>query len=326
MMRPTPNKPFTFALLVGLVTACGPIAQTAPTSADPPAPSAPADVPPSNGGDDGADAPPADKAPGPNDTQPVLPCDAGFRFAPASPETGSANQVRFWSDLEGYVYVGLELSGPGRAVVGTLDIEGSAETGWTWSWPVRFETPGTWSATFTAEMGARAIGYCEFSVADTGPPPADGTTPLPPSGPAPDPNCAGKVCGESDGAGGTCSRCLMVASEGGACMDPPSPITPGGQASWSCLDNAGCTKDGACRIWCPGEKCLHPSGKCPQGVHAVWVDPRVTDYEEACRSGCQAREHWVDGQYLGNACWDDAWNVCRYPGHCYPGSPPPIPE
>ncbi|HJL26406.1 MAG TPA: M1 family aminopeptidase, partial [Polyangiaceae bacterium LLY-WYZ-15_(1-7)] len=168
-------------------------------------------------------------------------------------------------------------------------------------------------ARFTADMGATLVGACAFDVADTGPPPD-----------LPGPSCATRVCGESDGAGGTCTRCPMVESEGGACMDPPSPVGPDGPgASWACLDSAGCLEgSGLCRIWCPGEPCdmeRHPDG-CPQGVESCLVPAWVTDYEEACRMCCTSRRHDPTGEF---ACWDDAYNLCRYPGDC--GMPYPLP-
>ena len=65
-----------------------------------------------------------------------------------------------------------------------------------WAFPVTFPSPGRYTARFTADMGATLVGACAFDVADTGPPPD-----------LPGPSCATRVCGESDGAGGTCTRC-----------------------------------------------------------------------------------------------------------------------
>ena len=63
----------------------------------------------------------------------------------------------------------------------------------------------------------------------------------------------------------------------------------------------------------------HPDG-CPQGVESCFVPAGITDYEEACRQCCRGRHHAPTGEF---ACWDDAINLCRYPGDC--GRPYPIP-
>ncbi|HJL05900.1 MAG TPA: hypothetical protein RMH85_07805 [Polyangiaceae bacterium LLY-WYZ-15_(1-7)] len=235
-------------------------------------------------------------------------CDPGFLLTPAAPETGRVNTIAFRDDVA-FVHIGLDLPG---ASVGGADIS-SMDGTYRWAFPVTFPSPGRYTARFTADMGATLVGACAFDVADTGPPPD-----------LPGPSCATRVCGESDGAGGTCTRCPMVESEGGACMDPPSPVGPDGPgASWACLDSAGCLEgSGLCRIWCPGEPCdmeRHPDG-CPQGVESCLVPAWVTDYEEACRMCCTSRRHDPTGEF---ACWDDAYNLCRYPGDC--GMPYPLP-
>lgn len=262
-------------------------------SADARPDSDPMDVGPIDSASDAPDAP--------------IDCDTAFRFDPAASGTGEVNQVSY-RHIEGLTHIGLTVSAPSE--VGRVAISGEGGLN-IWTFPVAFHEAGIYDVAFTAEMGGRVLGTCRVSVADTGPPP-DLEDP---------PDCTGRVCGESDGAGGTCSRCPMVESEGGACMDPPSPIGPGGPGPWSCLDSAGCT-GGGCVIWCPGEPCdteRHPDG-CPQGVESCFVEPGITDYEEACRTCCRARHHAPTGEF---ACWDDAINVCRYPGDC--GMPFPLP-
>ena len=209
------------------------------------------------------------------------------------------------SSAEAYVWVGLDVVGPGNAEIGPVDITGG-DGSWAWSFDLALSAAGTWTLTFTADEGARAIASCQLAVADTGTSPG-----------LPDPEVC--LCGETDDDGSTCETCAMVESAGGACLDPPSPIHPSGSGTWACLDSAGCDGD-LCRIWCPGEPCdtvAHPDG-CPQGVEACWVDPSITDYEVACRSCCESRHHAPTGEY---ACWDDTYNMCRYPGDC--GTPYP---
>jgi len=256
----------------------------------------------------GADAGPGgqgDDDVGPNKS---LPCDGGFTFAPYPAATGSMNEVIYETTSQAFPYVDVEITGPGDAKKGDVDLL-QGQSPWRWSWEFSVDAPGEWSVVFSAGDPRIEIARCQFEVSDTGSPPE-----------TPQGDCAGKVCGESDGQGGSCSRCPMVESEGGACMDPPSPIGPSGADSWSCLDNAGCTEGGSCRIWCPGEPCdmaAHPEG-CPNGVEACWVPPDITDYEEACRQCCNGRYHAPTGEY---ACWDNQYNVCRYPGECGTGPP-----
>ena len=239
----------------------------------------------------------------------ALPCADGFMFVPSPAETGAVNEVTYQTSAAGsYAYIGFAFSGPGAVAQGHLEIGGSRATALRFSVPTTFATAGRYHVAFSEEMGANLLAECDFTVIDTG------AAPELPGGPPPTGDCTGRVCGESNGAGGTCDLCPMVASAGGACMDPPSPVGPSGPGPWSCLDNASCTGDGQCRIWCPAEPCnkaAHPEG-CPQGVEACWVDAHITDYEDACRQCCRSRRHFD----IGYACWDDAFNVCRYPGEC----------
>lgn len=249
---------------------------------------------PVDGGDaGGSDAADASQPP---DAPPAA-CDDGFSFSPAQPATGAINDVAFTFD-QPLAYVGISAVGPGSAQQGNLEITTSAP--WTWSWPMTFDAAGMWTFTFSAGDPSQPYGMCTKNVIDTGTPPPISTG-----------SCAGKVCGESDGNGGTCTACPME----GSCLDPPSPYGPGGPGSWSCLDSAGCQDWGQCRIWCPGEPCdaaVHPDG-CPQGVETCYVDPHFTSYEEACKACCESRHHAPTGEY---ACWDDAFSLCRYPSDC----------
>ncbi len=237
-------------------------------------------------------------------------CDEGWTFAPDPLETGVIDTVTYRSTVRGYAWIALDVVG-GPAEVGSAEIV-SGDGFWTWTFPVRFVSAGRYVLTFTADMGSERVATCTVVVRDTGVAP-----------PLPTAICDVRVCGDDNGVGGTCDRCPMRADEGGACMDPPSSIGPGGAGAWACLDNASCNAGGrTCRIWCPGEPCdtdRHPDG-CPQGVETCWVDASITDYEEACRQCCRSRHHAPTGEF---ACWDDAYNICRYPGDC--GMPFPLP-
>lgn len=228
---------------------------------------------------------------------PAPACDPGFGFAPAVLETGKVLSVSFTYD-EPLAWVGIEATGPGASKQGNLSVSGASP--WTWTWPMTVDAGGTWTFVFSAGDPQTAYGTCAKVVMDTGAPPA-----------LPAASCDGKVCGESDGNGGTCEACPME----GTCLDPPSPYGPSGPGAWSCLDTAGCQDSGQCRIWCPGEPCdanVHPDG-CPQGVETCFVDAHITSYEDACRACCESRHHAPTGAY---ACWDDSFNLCRYPGDC----------
>ncbi len=234
-----------------------------------------------------------------------LPCDAGFVIDPSPPGSGSITTVGFTAD-EPLTYVALAADGPGVAEMGGLEIVGSEP--WTWQWPVTGLAPGVWTFSFAHGEPSMTIAQCEIEVLDTGLPPDLPGDPPPPSGDC-DP---GQVCGDPGPGGGTCDLCPMV----GDCLDPPSPYGPGGPGEWSCLDSASCNEgDGVCRIWCPGEPCNdqeHPDG-CPQGVEACFVSGSFSSYEEACASCCESRFHEPTGEY---ACWDPAFNLCRYPTDC----------
>ena len=246
---------------------------------------------------DTSDAPTQDIAQDIAQDTPLPSCAPGFSFQPSALETGAINHVAF-TFHEPLAYVEMETQGPGSSQQGALAI--TTEDPWTWSYPMTFDTAGVWTFTFRAGDPSVIYGTCTRHVADTGAPPAL------PSG-----SCDGKVCGESDGMGGTCTSCPMV----GTCLDPPSPYGPSGPGSWACLDNAGCQDWGQCQIWCPGEPCdsnVHSDG-CPQGVEACFVDPHVASYEEACKTCCESRHHAPTGEY---ACWDGAFSLCRYPGDC----------
>jgi hypothetical protein len=228
-----------------------------------------------------------------------LPCDPDFTLTPNPPGTGSLLNVAF-TDPAPLTYVDLTASGPGTATIQGAGITTSDP--WTWNWSVTDLTPGVWTFTFGAGDPWVTMASCQAQVIDTGPPPDP-----PPMG-----SCDNKPCGADDGQGGICETCPMV----GDCLDPPSPYGPNGMEQWSCLDSASCNPDsGTCRIWCPGEPCNnaeHPDG-CPQGVEACWVDGSITSYEEACKACCESRYHEPTAEY---ACWDEAFNLCRYPTDC----------
>jgi len=239
-----------------------------------------------------------------------LPCDEGFYFEPADPETGLILWIHYTHPTVGYVYVGFEVTGDGTVELGGTEVVGGGDV-YHWRVPAAIHAGGLYTATFTADSGELVVASCSFLVRDTGPPPD-----LPDQG-----TCESRVCGERDDAGNLCTDCPVV----GTCLDPPSPIHPGGPdaGTWSCLDSAGCLEDdGLCRMWCPGEPCdteRHPDG-CPQGVEACYVDAHIADYEEACRTCCESRRHDPTGEY---ACWDETYSMCRYPGDC--GLPYPVP-
>lgn len=268
------------------------------------------------GSDDGGGVPPfADEGSsddggqdsGSGEPPTMLLCDDGFSFNPESLGSGSITEVAFTFG-EPLTWVELDALGPGQATIGEMELVGSDP--WTWVWPTTDLAPGVWTFSFAHGEDPTIIAVCQREVADTGlPPPLPGDPPPPPP---PDADCGeGQVCGDAGPNGGTCNHCPMV----GDCLDPPSPYGPGGPGSWSCLDNAGCEDSGVCRIWCPGEPCNeaeHPDG-CPQGVEACFVSATFHSYEEACASCCESRYHEPTGEY---ACWDSAFNLCRYPTDC----------
>ncbi len=235
----------------------------------------------------------------------LWPCDLGVALDPDPPGTGTITWVDF-THQEPLTFVELTMSGPGIATRGALEVIGGDP--WTWRWPVTDLSPGVWMFSFAHGESAVTIATCQFEVLDTGLPP-----PLPGEPPAPAGDCdPGQVCGDLGPGGGTCDRCPMV----GDCLEPPAPYGPGGPGTWSCLDSASCNADsGQCRIWCPAEPCneeAHPDG-CPQGVEACFVSGSFASYEQACRSCCESRYHEPKGEY---ACWDPAFNLCRYPSDC----------
>lgn len=231
----------------------------------------------------------------------ALSCDSRFSISPDPPGTGTLTKVGF-TDASPLTYVKLDVTGPGTA---TTVWQGITTTKpWTWTWAVTNLTPGVWTFTFSAGSPQAPIASCQKSVLDTGTPP--------PPPPPPTSSCAGKVCGDDDGAGGKCTACPVV----GSCLSPPSPYGPSGPGTWSCLDNAGCLQNsGLCKIWCPFEPCdtqKHPNG-CPNNTEACYVPAGTTSYEEACKTCCESPPR--------NSCWDSTYSLCRYPGEC--GTPLP---
>ena len=303
MGEPVAVKHAGFALIAVLVVAAcsddgGADSTTFPTTfTDPTTASSTGDGDPSGDGDPTATLGDGDPTAGDGDPQP-LPCDGDFAFTPNPPGTGSLLNVAF-TDPRPLAYVDLQASGPGVAAMQFAGI--TTNDPWTWNWTVTDLGPGVWTFSFGAGENWMVLATCQIEVLDTGLP-----QPLPTGA------CAGKVCGDDDGMGGLCQECPMV----GDCLDPPSPYGPNGMEQWSCLDNASCQEnDGTCRIWCPGEPCNnaeHPDG-CPQGVEACWVDASISSYEEACRTCCESRYHQPTGEY---ACWDETFNLCRYPTDC----------
>ncbi len=227
--------------------------------------------------------------------EPELPCDPGFSFVPKPAETGAILQASF-THAEPLTYIGMTFSGPGEALVVDNGITGSDP--WTWNFKVALPEPGIWTAVFVAGEPQATVATCQIQAIDTGEAP-DPTTGEPGGN-----DC---LCGEGEG----CDLCPVV----GTCLDPPSPIGPDGPGMiWECLDNAGCD-GGSCKIWCPFEPCdteKHPKG-CPNNTEACWVPAWMDSYEEACKHCCESEPQ--------SSCWDDAYNVCRYPGEC--GTPLP---
>ncbi|MCA9663501.1 MAG: hypothetical protein KC486_34545, partial [Myxococcales bacterium] len=231
---------------------------------------------------------------------PELPCDPGFVLSPLPAETGAVLKASF-THAEPLTYIDMVFSGPGVAEVVGAGITSSDP--WTWAFDVALPSPGVWTASFLAGDPQATVATCQVHALDTGAPP-DVT-----AGDSGDSGDSGGecLCGEGDG----CEFCPMV----GACLDPPAPIGPNGPGmTWECLDNAGCD-GGSCKIWCPFEPCdaeKHPKG-CPNNTEACWVPSWMESYEEACKHCCETEPQ--------SSCWDEDYNVCRYPGEC--GTPLP---
>lgn len=210
------------------------------------------------------------------------PCDEGFTIVPTPAATGSVISIAY-TNAEPFAYIGLELSGPGTTEVGSADIGGGGP--YTWTFPTTASSPGRYTATFLRDMTV-VQASCSFDVIDTGPPPD-----------LEDPDPVECLCGEA------CAdpSCPVV----GSCFDSPSPYAPGGSGTWQCLDNAGCD-GGNCRIWCPFEPCPRTDGTgCVNNTEACWVDPSISDYDEACRVCCESAPR--------NAEWNGVDHYCMEP-------------
>ncbi len=208
------------------------------------------------------------------------PCDDGFSIAPIPAATGSVISIAY-THPEGFTFIGLELTGPGATEIGSAAIGGGGP--YTWTFPTTAAAAGRYTATFLKDMTV-VQATCSFDVVDTGPPP-DLEDPV---------EC---LCGES------CAdpSCPVV----GSCFDSPSPYAPGGSGTWQCLDNAGCD-GGNCRIWCPFEPCPREGGAgCVNNTEACWVNPSITDYDEACRVCCESAPR--------NAEWNSVDHYCMEP-------------
>lgn len=208
-----------------------------------------------------------------------LPCDDKFSFSPDPLETGAINAVTYSHD-QGFVYVGIEIDGPGDVVVGELEVSGNGPYYWTWEFTA--SEPGDYEFTFTRDEGEPQA-MCVRNITDTGSPPE--------LEPPPDEDC---LCGQGDG----CSECAVE----GSCFDSPSDYHPDpGESGWQCNDVAGCT-EGSCNIWCPYEPC--PDGQsCPNNTENCWVDPSIDDYETACQGCCESY----------GAVWNSAGKYCAIP-------------
>jgi Glycosyl hydrolase catalytic core len=87
-----------------------------------------------------------------------LPCDPRFDFS-ANPATeGVPFRARF-SDDPGYVYIGMDVTGPGSPAVSDLQITGSGP--YTWDWQVSGHGAGVLSFTFTKDNGT-AVASCQI--------------------------------------------------------------------------------------------------------------------------------------------------------------------
>lgn len=112
-------------------------------------------------------------------------CDRRFAFSPATPGDDAPFDVTV-TDTTGYVYVGMQVVGPGVATTTWSGVTGGGP--YTWRWRVDGHVAGTYFFRFTADNGAREIATCVRSVVARGGRPDAAVvdvTPMPDASPAP---------------------------------------------------------------------------------------------------------------------------------------------
>jgi len=87
-----------------------------------------------------------------------LPCDSRFSCSDNPATAGAPFHVTF-SDSPGYVYIGMDVSGPGSPATSDLQISGSGPYAWTWL--VSGHGSGVLSFTFTKDNGT-AVASCQI--------------------------------------------------------------------------------------------------------------------------------------------------------------------
>jgi hypothetical protein len=105
---------------------------------------------------------------------PPLPCDPRFSFSPGPIVGGTPFQATF-TDTPGYVYIGLDLSGPGMPAASNLVISGNGPYSWTWT--VSGQAAGTLTLTFVKDANGSPgtpVASCQVAVGPGGPPPDAG--------------------------------------------------------------------------------------------------------------------------------------------------------
>jgi hypothetical protein len=114
-------------------------------------------------------------------------CDRRFAFSPSAPGDDASFEVSV-TDVPGYVYLGMQVVGPGAPAATWIGVSGSSP--YTWRWRVTGHVAGAYFFRFTADMGTRELATCVRDVAarggmrdagvDVAPPPADLPTGAPP--------------------------------------------------------------------------------------------------------------------------------------------------
>ena len=87
-----------------------------------------------------------------------LPCDSRFSFSQNPVTAGSDFTVTF-KDTPGYVYIGMDVTGPGSPVASDLKISGAGP--YSWSWKVSGHGAGTLKLTFTKDNGT-PVASCQI--------------------------------------------------------------------------------------------------------------------------------------------------------------------
>ena len=92
-------------------------------------------------------------------------CDGRFTFNPSAPGDDAAFEVAV-TDAPGYVYVGMQVVGPGAPVATWVGVAGSSP--YTWRWRVTGHVAGAYYFRFTADMGTREVATCVRDVVARG--------------------------------------------------------------------------------------------------------------------------------------------------------------